>query len=117
MAIIPPRRDQPLTQNNIGHIRFLEYLEQVANTVNATPVEIEEQIFALVGAIQKTGALTNEIQTQIDSILQALGSQRAQSDELNKELSNAVQLLPNFGKLNVQIEELNNRISDLEQLQ
>lgn len=113
--IIPPRRDQVLTEGGRGLIRFLEYLERVASNINATPLEIEEQIFALEGAVQKIGSVKAELESQINDLTNTISRAAAENEELQKQLSNEANLLPVLGNIQSQLSELKARIDDLEQ--
>ena len=92
MSIIPPRRNEPLTgDGGVGTRRTMEYLELTAETVNevvvGTPIAIEEQIFALEGAVQKSSALISELESEVDQLSSTANQQLAVSDEIEKALS------------------------------
>lgn len=66
--VIPPRRDEQLTQDGIPTLRFAEYLEEIAQNNNTVTTIVSSttlstalaQIFALENRIGSGDALTSD---------------------------------------------------------
>lgn len=59
--LIAPRRNEVLTGNGIGTIRFMEYLERVADATNTTQSAVDAQI------VQNLSAVVFDLQSKVGS--------------------------------------------------
>ena len=80
--LIPPRRDESLTQDGVPTIRFSEYLEGLARDINNVVSESDESS-SLVAQVSKQNALISRLSSRIDDLEAA-----DDTDILNSRIAN-----------------------------
>lgn len=104
--IIPPRRNETLTQGGVGLLRFLEYLEQAAAQIN-TSTEANEadpsSINLSVGAISSLNKAVKELQNDLSQ------NNNAEVQRLKKR----IEQLESVTNISAQISALNKRLDEL----
>ncbi len=107
--IIPPRRDEILSKQGVGELRFLNYLEENADQTNNSTEATE----ADPATINLSNAQVSQINKKIAEIVsENLISQNAIVSKLNKrieQLENNI-LSNNISKLQKEIDELKNNL-------
>ena len=105
--IIPPRRNETLTQGGIGLLRFMEYIERSTSQVNASTEANEADpstVNLSAGAISAVNKLVKELQNDLPP------SNNAEVGALNKR----IEQLENAPSINAQLSAMAKKIEELQ---
>ncbi len=103
-----------------GTLRFLQYLEELRASANATTTIINQEVEQFKLQTQQVATLAKVLsddiaETRAATEAAASNLQSALS-ELSKQLENVAQLAVSFERLNATVNELSKRVDDVEQL-